>query len=444
MKNASPKHVFCMDWGILDSLRLLNRGILPLANGDEQVSKPEMTPRDREIVIDMISDPANIFIAHAKQYEFFPGWSAKLVQFALAAGYRRRRGVDFGLLRPPSLRSLPVCGAGNRACRRLLAGVCPGLLTLAVGGKQGLTSASDYSDLAGADSGTGQNRRSRTEGQYNGLREDRGSAMSIDQSREKPFESWKDIREKLDSFPAPRVGFDSEGEMFRLLWVFRGHKRADYDLEPTIERAAEGKTASWSVLESTAVWESQSKARLFLDPATLPGKEETLSWLALMQHYGIPTRLLDFTYSPYVGLYFGLRSRSKEEEGHPISLWAIDAQALQRQAGAVSCAADQKARVRPGWRRRGVRPEDQRTALGALREDNEAREKMVNDALAPPRLASKMSMATSFTSTGSISTSTGLLFSGCPQSRMSACRANKVYSFSTAPKTSLSKTHYSR
>ena len=89
MKNAAAKHVFCMDWGIYDSLRLLNRGTLPLANGDEQVSKPEMTPRDREIVMDMISGPANIFIAHTKPYEFFPGRSAKLAQFALAAGYRR-------------------------------------------------------------------------------------------------------------------------------------------------------------------------------------------------------------------------------------------------------------------------------------------------------------------------------------------------------------------
>jgi hypothetical protein len=45
-----------------------------------------------------------------------------------------------------------------------------------------------------------------------------------------------------------------------------------------------------------------------------------VDWLALMQHHGAPTRLLDWTLSPYVALYFALQGDSNKDA----ALWAID------------------------------------------------------------------------------------------------------------------------
>ncbi len=45
-------------------------------------------------------------------------------------------------------------------------------------------------------------------------------------------------------------------------------------------------------------------AHLYLDHT--PDKELDFEWLSVMQHFGAPTRLLDFSFSPYVGLFFAL------------------------------------------------------------------------------------------------------------------------------------------
>lgn len=51
-----------------------------------------------------------------------------------------------------------------------------------------------------------------------------------------------------------------------------------------------------------------SNAHLYLNHT--PKEDDALSWLAIMQHYGAPTRLLDFTFSPYVAAYFALNGDS--------------------------------------------------------------------------------------------------------------------------------------
>jgi hypothetical protein len=89
LRDVPASNVFCVDWGILDSVRLLNRGRTPVRVGSDPVSKPELTAQDLETVRDWIKEPDHIFLAHTDGNEFFQGNNAKLLKLALGMGYRR-------------------------------------------------------------------------------------------------------------------------------------------------------------------------------------------------------------------------------------------------------------------------------------------------------------------------------------------------------------------
>jgi len=121
----------------------------------------------------------------------------------------------------------------------------------------------------------------------------------------------------------------STGDLIRRLnqlpnhFIFRGQANARWRLESSLERVV-GKRWSEATarkFEDYSIQQFQSKFHLYdrenLQPCT------KLAWLAVMQHYGVPTRLLDFTESPYVALYFALEAYPATE--HPdFSVYAID------------------------------------------------------------------------------------------------------------------------
>lgn len=152
--------------------------------------------------------------------------------------------------------------------------------------------------------------------------------------------SWDEIVSWVDQFPLPNITISEDGEIDSRVWAFRGVKDSDYALEPSVERHARSKGMDWAALESLVSSEFKARARAHLAPSLIP--EDELTWLALMQHYAVPTRLLDFTYSPYVALYFGIRNSRKATKGKHLRLYAVNVTALNSRFERVAYEAERE------------------------------------------------------------------------------------------------------
>jgi len=107
-------------------------------------------------------------------------------------------------------------------------------------------------------------------------------------------------------------------------WAFRGQRDATWQLWPTISRELRNRRVAsqyWTDQEHRLIWIFQRKALHFLE--RVPDVVDTPQWMALMQHHGGPTRLLDFTWSPYVAAFFAVESSVSDA-----AVWAINAPKL--------------------------------------------------------------------------------------------------------------------
>lgn len=86
MKRVPSERIYCVDWGILDALRLLGHGTLPLVVGP--IPKPDLGSGDREAISRIVDGSGAVFIAHTKGFEEFPGVNKKFVELTAELGYK--------------------------------------------------------------------------------------------------------------------------------------------------------------------------------------------------------------------------------------------------------------------------------------------------------------------------------------------------------------------
>jgi len=129
--------------------------------------------------------------------------------------------------------------------------------------------------------------------------------------------SWQDIIAYELRLPKPVEGIKQN-------WIFRGQKSHDkFDFASSLERAAYAFGVRLAELQDReAKLLREFKRKLHHYTSDIPNVRDDLEWLAIMQHYGAPTRLLDWTYSFYVAAYFALENA--DEKG--CDVWALNAE----------------------------------------------------------------------------------------------------------------------
>ena len=111
-------------------------------------------------------------------------------------------------------------------------------------------------------------------------------------------------------------------------WAFRGLPDADWQLRSSLSRYLHSfvpDMSTWRQREERALRIFRRKAHNYLlDAAVL---EDDIRCLALMQHHGAPTRMLDFTKSPFVAAFFALYRTTRSS-----AVFALDTPTLWRAA----------------------------------------------------------------------------------------------------------------
>lgn len=95
--------------------------------------------------------------------------------------------------------------------------------------------------------------------------------------------------------PLFKDSYDASINRHRPNYVFRGLSNSNYELETSIYRLQN----KVNEMERHLIRNFRKYA-----PYNSVTKDKLWHWLTLAQHHGLPTRLLDWTFSPYVALHF--------------------------------------------------------------------------------------------------------------------------------------------
>jgi hypothetical protein len=101
---------------------------------------------------------------------------------------------------------------------------------------------------------------------------------------------------------------------------WRGHAKAEWRLEAQVFRRNSKRPESPLAGETALMGHFVSRAPS-RSHRPYPGSDDYFGWLFLAQHYGLPTRLLDWTENPLVAAYFAALQHPSDGDGCIWALW---------------------------------------------------------------------------------------------------------------------------
>jgi hypothetical protein len=121
------------------------------------------------------------------------------------------------------------------------------------------------------------------------------------------IKDWNELQEQLFA-----EAWRPEIQRFRSPYVFRGVNEAAYGLDTSLARLG----GNFVELERHLLRNFRKYAQ-----RDLVEQDTIWHWMALAKHHGLPTRLLDWSFSPFVGMHFATSNIHKYKEDGVI--WAV-------------------------------------------------------------------------------------------------------------------------
>lgn len=118
-------------------------------------------------------------------------------------------------------------------------------------------------------------------------------------------EHWRDFSALLESpfFNRPETQF-----------VFRGHRRYDWSMTPTLARVTSNDIITEALAnQQLEMFRKAIRGRVSDHSLLEDGPQDDELW-SIGQHHGLMTPLLDWTYSPYVALFFAFAKEDQKDE----------------------------------------------------------------------------------------------------------------------------------